>query len=320
MDMKLLGAGLLLILVGCTSVEMVPYTVTSFSEVPLTEKSDIKIVSSDMRLEGLVDKLKKEFAKNGRFTVTDGNARYWFVIKGLKDHADGGNQNVVSVVKREDAARVQEVITSTKYNFSSAAEGVSVAVYDVESLAPVYYLEIPVYSGDYSINAVRPKNVYDKAFAENVVERVKDAFRTQKKNVNTPMPLEADDTLRELFAQGGRQRAKLLDEGKIDGEEFLCAYREFLLAYKNYGTINLSEFCEKIRSGVYKEADAKKRLGNYYLYLLVREALKGSDPAALEKSRKEHLEILRTSDAKGLAEAVPVALARLEYKLANIGE
>ena len=30
--------------------------------------------------------------------------------------------------------------------------------------------------------------------------------------------------------------------------------------------------------------------------------------------------ILRASDADGLTEAVPVALARLEYKLANLGE
>lgn len=327
MKVNWLGVGMTLLLGGCASVEMAQYTVTSFPEVPLKEKSEIKIVAADNGLEGLVGELKEEFKKNGGFTVTDEKARYWFVINGLKDYADGGSQDVVSVVKQENANGGQEVIVRTKYNFASAAEGVSVAVYDAESLAPVHYFEIPIYTGDRTKNAVRAKDVYDAAFAKDVVERVKDAFLTQSKNVETPMPLEADGKLRELFAKGGKRRAKLLDEGKKDGDEFrsaydefLSAYREFLLTYKENGTITLTEFCEKIRTGAYKESDAEKRLGNYYLYLLVREALRGSDPAVLEKTQKEHMEILRTSDAKGLAEAVPVALARLEYKLTNVGK
>ena len=44
------------------------------------------------------------------------------------------------------------------------------------------------------------------------------------------------------------------------------------------------------------------------------------DPSELSKIKDEQLLILRSSDAKGIAEAVPVALARLEYKLANLGE
>ena len=40
----------------------------------------------------------------------------------------------------------------------------------------------------------------------------------------------------------------------------------------------------------------------------------------LSKVKDEQLMILEASEAKGIAEAVPVALARLEYKLANVGE
>ena len=68
-----------------------------------------------------------------------------------------------------------------------------------------------------------------------------------------------------------------------------------------------------------KSEDADKILGNYYLNLLVKEALT-LDPEELKKIQSEQLMILRASDADGLTEAVPVALARLEYKLANLGE
>ena len=53
--------------------------------------------------------------------------------------------------------------------------------------------------------------------------------------------------------------------------------------------------------------------------ILVKEATT-LDPDVLSKVKGEQLMILEASEAKGLAEAVPVALARLEYKLANIGE
>ena len=62
-----------------------------------------------------------------------------------------------------------------------------------------------------------------------------------------------------------------------------------------------------------------KRLSDYYLYLLVSEA-NTQDPAKLAEIRDQHLLILETCDADGLAESVPVALARLEYKLAHVGE
>ena len=81
----------------------------------------------------------------------------------------------------------------------------------------------------------------------------------------------------------------------------------------------MAKLCEQLRTKKYEGSDADERLGNYYLYLLVKEALT-LDPAALAKIRDEQLIILRSSEAKGLAEAVPVALARLEYKLGNIGE
>lgn len=44
MKLKLGSVGVALLLGGCASVEMAPYNVTSFAEVPLKEKATVKIV------------------------------------------------------------------------------------------------------------------------------------------------------------------------------------------------------------------------------------------------------------------------------------
>ena len=304
-----------LLFAGCSHVETVPYEVTSFPEVALKEKSEIKIMSFDKSLEGLVGILKEEFAKTGNFKVTDDKARYWFIINGLKDYSGGGSQDVVSVAKQEDANEVREILVSTKYNFASAAEGVSVSVYDAKKLVPVHYFEIPIYTGERTKGAVSAKDVYSKKFAKDVVERVMDVFVTQTKPGVATIPnhsylvwtrdlilgLRANEKLCELFKQG---------KG---------SYFDFLVEYKKLGLIDLNKFCEEVRTGVYEGKDATERLGNYHLYLLVREAL-SNDPDTIADIKAKQMEILRTTDSGWLSESIPVALARLEYKLANIGK
>ena len=284
---------------GCASVEMAQYTVTSFPEVPLNKDAKVQIVANGKAMEPVVETLKAEFAKNGGFKVVDGKANYWFVVSGLEDYVKSEPQTVLTVAKQEDAAGGKEVLTPATRNLASAAKGVSIAVYNAKTLAPVHYFEIPIYTGDNTAGAVRDGAVYSKAFAQDVVERVKDAFLTQSKDVQTPMPKKADGNLRELFA-------------KRD-------YKAFLEAYKKIGCIDLKKFAEDVRTGAYQEGDVPQKLANYYLYLLVKET-KTNDPDELKGVMEAHRIILRTSDDDGLAESVPVALARLEYKLANIGE
>lgn len=305
MNKKWLGAGAALLLGGCASVEMAQYTVTSFAEVPLKKGASVKIVANDDEMTPVVDALKSEFAafakdKENGFKVVEANADYWFILSGAGQYAKGESQSVKSVAKKETEAGGTEVLASETKNFASAAKGVSVAVYQAKNLTPVHYFEIPIYTGDNTKDAVRDENTYDKAFAKDVVERVKDAFLTQQKDVETPVPLEADATLRSQFAQGAK------------------GYDAFLKTYKSLGDVNLAKLCEALRTKTYEGSDANMKLGNYYLYLLVKEA-QTKDPAELEKIKDEQLMILEASDAKGLAEAVPVALARLEYKLANLG-
>ena len=306
---KIIGAGFALILCGCASVEMAQYTVTSFAEIPLKEKAKVKIVANSDGLDAVTDSLKLEFGKSGKFSVVDDKADYWFVLSGLGQYVASAPQNKVIVSKEESDAGGKETLVAESRNLTSAAKGVSVAVYDVKTLAPVHYFEIPLYSGDNTKGAIRDGAKFDTVFAKEVVERVSDAFITQQKQIETPIPLEADGKLRDLFIKGGESFAK-------DGAK---AYVPFLQAYKAQGAADFAKLCEQLRTKTYEGPDADKKLGNYYLYLLVKEATT-LDPEKLAKLKGEQLMILQASEAKGLSEAVPVALARLEYKLANIGE
>jgi len=306
---KLIGAGVVLLLGGCASVEMAQYTVTSFAEIPLKDKAKVKIVANSDGLDSVVDSVKGEFKKSGKFSVVDDKADYWFVLSGAGQYVKSSPQNKVSVVKQENQSGGTETLAETSMNLASAAKGISVAVYETKTLAPVHYFEIPVFAGDNTKDAVRDEAKFSTAFVKEVVERVSDAFITQQKQVETPIPLEADGKLRDLFIKGGETFAK----------DCANAYVPFLQAYKAQGTTDLAKLCEQLRTNTYEGSDADKKLGNYYLYLLVKEATT-LDPEVLSKVKGEQLMILEASEAKGLAEAVPVALARLEYKLANIGE
>lgn len=306
MNKKLLGASAALLLGGCASVEMAQYTVTSFAEIPLEKQAKVKIVANNDKLSSVADSLKSEFSKSKEFTVVEEKADYWFVLNGAGQYTNSAPAKKVAVVKKENASGGKEAFEETPQNLASAAKGVSVAIYKTADLTPVHYFEIPIYTGDNTKSAVRKESDYEAAFAKDVVERVKDAFITQQKQVETPMPLEADGDLRDLFVKGG--------EGFAKGDK--KAYAPFLLKYKQFGSVDLAKLCEQLRTKTYEGSDADKILGNYYLYLLVKETLT-SDPKALKKIQGEQLMILRASDADGLTEAVPVALARLEYKLAN---
>jgi|GEM_PF-5277131 len=304
-----LGAGAALLLGGCASVEMAQYTVTSFAEIPLKKQAKVKIVANNDTLSPVTDALKAAFQKSGSFNVVEKDADYWFVLSGEDQYVKSAPQQKVAVVKQENDRGGTEVFAASTRNLASAAKGVSVAVYEAKTLAPINYLEIPVYAGDNTEGVVRDESAYGQAFSKEVVERVMDAFITQQKQVETPMPLEADPALRALFVKGGEAYAK--------GDK--NAYTPFLQKYKQLGTCDLAKLCEQLRTNTYQEKDADLKLGNYYLYLLVKET-QTLNPEALKKIKNEQFLILRSSQAKGLAEAVPVALARLEYKLANLGE
>lgn len=311
MNKKLLGAGAALLLGGCASVEMAQYTVTSFPEVALkaSEKkpASLKFVSNSDGLDSLVGVLKSEFGKRKDFRVVEEAADYWFVLGGAQQYLKGKAHKKYSVVEKDGENGGSEVVVDEGLNLASAAKIVSVAVYETKSLAPVHYFEIPLYSGDNSEASAKSENDYAEAFSKDVVERIMDVFLQQKKDVETPMPNEADGKLRELFA---KKDYKAFDAQfkalRIDLKKLLAAAKAVEDGKADDAT---KEYA--------KDIDAK--LGAYYLNLLVMEA-KTMDAKELENIYNEQLAVLEATEAKGLAESCPVALARLEYKLANLNK
>ena len=311
MNKMWLGAGAALLLGGCASVEMAQYTVTSFPEVALkaSEKKPVKLkfVSNDERLTSLVGAVKSEFGKRRDFRVVDDAADYWFVLGGAQQYLKGKVHKKHFIAEQDTGNGGSEVVVAEELNLASAAKNVSVAVYETKTLAPVHYFEIPLYSGDNSKAAVKGEDVYAAAFSKDVVERIMDVFLQQKKDVETPMPKEADGKLRELFA-------------KKD-------YKAFDAQFKKLG-VDLKKLLASVKAvengkaddatkEYAKDLDAK--LGACYLNLLVKEA-QTMDAEELENIFNEQLLILEATEADGLAESCPVALARLEYKLANLNK
>lgn len=292
------AVGMIALLGGCASFDDVDYTVTSFAEVPLKAKAQVKVVAKDAALRSVADSVKKNFARSGAFKVVDDKADYWFVLSGSGQYVNGAPQNRISVSVRENESGGCQVLTPVSMNQASSAKGVSVAVYDARTLAPVTYIDIPVYSGDNTAKVVRGEAAYDAALANEVVERIQDAFVTSSKTVQTPVPRVADVLLRELFA-------------KMDYKGIVAAYER--------NRVDLAKLCVALRNKTYEGKDADTKLGNHYLYLLAREA-QTLDTDELKKIRDEQMMILEATEEDGLATAVPVALARLEYKLANLGE
>lgn len=305
MNKLTLGLGLSLLLCGCASVEMVKYTVTSFPEVTLESpeagKPNVKLVAGSDEISPIVDAVKTEFVKSGAFDVVEEDADYWFVFNGSEAYADGGSHQKFNVVKKEASTGGRDAIEPMSLNLASATKIVNVSVYQARILAPVTYFEVPLYAGDCGEGAARAAGDYTKAFTDEVVERVNDAFLTQKKDVEIPVALTADGGLRKSFAAG-------------DYKKFNDAYSR-LVGPKGF---DLTAFCETVRKGEYKGSDVEQKLSNYSLMLLVKES-QTTSPAELAKIRDEQMKVLEFSSGKGLAEAVPVALARLEYKLANSG-
>lgn len=293
MNKNWLGAGFALLLGGCASVEMAQYTVTSFAEVPLKENAKVKVVANNDFAAPLAKAFEAQLKKGKSLSVVEEGADYYFCIGGAYASGKSICQKLYSKSKVEAGNGSKEVVAEATAKCSSAAQAVSVSVYSTLNLVPVYYMEVSLYDGDNGIKDARESDAYAKKFAEDAVERIMDVFVTQKKDIETKIPLEADSNLREAFKN--RNYSAFKDNLKVD----------------------IDKVTKAISEGVYKGEPLEKILANYSLYLLVKE-VQTDDPEKLREIMDEQLKILENCNADGLVESVPVALARLEYKIANL--
>lgn len=290
-QMGVLGIVAAVVCGGCsTPVEMSTYRVKTLPEISLKSHAAIKIVAENDEVEPLAESLRKAFGDSGEYSVVDDNADYWLVVGGLQAVSDGGSLETMVVDKKETG---DAIVTKTR-NVSSAASGLSVVVYDTASLSPVTYLDLSSFDGDCHEGVARTAADYSESFKQNLVERVKDAFLVQDKNIQVPVPMEADAELRTLFKQG--------------------RYLDFVRRYKMLGCVDLRGLRDQLHSGAsqkLQKEEVARKLGNYYLYLLIRESVVRDQPR-LKKTADEHLMLLETAEVKGLTESVPTALGRIE--------
>lgn len=293
-----LGVAAAALLGGCAVVENVNYPVTSFAEIPLKNNAKIKVVANTPAAGDIAAALKEAFGKSKTCKVVESEPDYWFVIDKVAQDKSGVETKTVSVVSQETGDGRQEMLQPGTLQISSAAQGVSVSVYETRTLSPLHYLEVPMYDGDLKAKARTPVD-YEKAFWADAVERVKDAFLTQEKKVDIPVPLKASSNYLKLMAAG--------------------KYAEIIKQYEAQ-KIDVRKINAEMVAGTYKgELKADAMFADYAVYLLARET-QTTDPDELAQLRTDHLYVIENCEDEGLAVAVPVALARLDYKLAHLGE
>ncbi len=299
---------------GCYSPKVVynSYPTTVFAEVALKNDAKMKIVSAPDS-ESLCQVLRTEFSKTKRFSIVDGEADYWMIVNALSDvRTDTAGQipfndktEVVAVgAKSDEVGAAHETLAVQRRASRTLAKGVSIAIYEVGRLAPIHYFEIPVYDGAFKVAGgadVATKEEMEKELTEQIVGRVKDVFVTQVKNVETPVPEEASAELK---------RAMLSDD----------AAKAVVDAARTILPQTFNDFLTDVQAGKY--ADQKdvlvQKLSDYYVLAIARE-IGCLDAKTLKELHAQQVAILQLSTTDSLALACPVALARLEYKLANLG-
>lgn len=283
----------LLFLYGCRAVETAPYSVTSYAEIPIRSKAIVRVMA-DSENQAVAQAFSALLEKETNIKLAEQDADYWIVLRGAGAFREPVQASVTSRVEQDGETGGEEVLISKSVNVASAARELAIAIYDAKNLAPVHYATVALHDGDNSEEATRSREVYVAQFADEVLERVKDMFLTQEKEVNITIPLEASADLREAFKAGD--------------------YNRFLLTYKEKGTLNLAQYVESIRNESCEDDNIDERLANYHLYLLVKEA-KQKDAKSLQSIKSEQLMLLQASKAEGLVATVPVALARIEHQL-----
>ncbi len=308
---------------GCYSprVAEYDYPTVSFAEVALKDRAKVRIVAldegagvwhGDTLAQKVVEKLKESFADAKNIQLVEEKADYWMIVSALSAQridrrADLPYMETMKIVKEgaksDEPGMVREKIVQKRQASKSLAEGVSIAIYEVKGLSPIYYVEIPVYDGFIQASGekpVRPASARKEEFAQQIVGRVKDILVTQTKRIKVLVPEEASLSMKEAFL----------------AEDQRTAIAE---ASSNMLPLPFDEFLADVHKGDYedRDGDLATMLSNYYIQAIGLE-IGCLDPAVLEELHKRQTYILELAKTDSLAMICPIALARLEYKLANL--
>ncbi len=326
---SLLFAALSLLGAGCATENVAwrQYPTTSFAEASLPKDAALRIVSSkDESAREFALLLRKSLAENGSLRIVDSTeaATHVVYVQGSGAfRADTPEQarytgHVSVETLKSDVGSVQRIKREQGATHAAARE-VSVAVYATKTLTPMLYLSFPIFDGGSTEGGVASEaqgRKLQEQFAKLAAQRMGEVFVTQPKNIRVPVPVEANDRLKVQFsliesAVGAKNPAALqaalarIDEIARDRSVIPGPLEEFATASAAKGW--------QPPEGTTREM----LLGNYYLVALRRE-IGCMDPAILSGIHADMLRILELSEGPSLLMACPLALQRLEGKLAHI--
>ena len=314
------------VLSGCSTANVAfrNFPTTTFAEIPLDAGATVRVAAREGSGE-----MAKAFAKllsaelsrgEGLRLAKDGEkADYWFLVDGfMTSRSDTPRQacyNTACIkVREENEGGGHETIARHSQSSYTASCGMNIAVYRAEGLAPLHYVELPVYEGELGSGVDPDKGEETKVrLARLAVERVKDMFLTQQKTVSIPIPRDSDPELYNAFLK--------LDQATVAGDSAALADAISAIERRAADILpgSLETFGEELKTKAWKgrEKEAEAILGNYHIRALAREAA-CMDPETLREIHAEQLRILELSTMDSLRMACPIALARLEYKINNL--
>jgi len=305
---------------GCSSVdwENVGY-VSPANEVNLKAKPSIKIIAvgNKKMMAPIVKRIENEFANSEReqfkrkniskdqeekqYVLVSENPDYWIVLSGEhKFRADDRNaipfNRKVGKTSSENENGGKEFIQTVDHNSSTATALLSIAVYGVNDLSPVYYSDVALYDADFKSDKVRSAAEYNTAFEEQIIAKIKDAFLIQKRNIETALPKNADRYMKQALLAG-------------KAEEVITRAKDIIPQ-------DFDSFMDDIAAGKYKEKvdEMEIMLSDYYILALAKE-IHNFEPGNLRKLHAQHVAILEQTTEEGLIIACPNSLARIESKL-----
>jgi hypothetical protein len=306
------GAAVLLSVAGgcSTPLPQISY-LTPGNDVFLDSKPVVNVVATgdETMMTPLVTAVRSEFAKSNQFVVSEESPDYLIVMNGEEQYRKDKDSEIIYNRKVEkssvenDSSGNEVIVASDKD--SSAFSGVlNVAVYSVKDLSPVCYFDIPLYDSDFKTkgDAVRGAGDYEKTLQAQMVEKMKDAFVSQKRAVPTIFPKRGDDRLKSLLENGKAQEA--IERGKVVLPLEFEAFMENAINGKYAKWTDF--FCSN--------SEIEENLSNYYL-VSIAEEMEDYSTETLEKLHARHCAILNQTEDSKLKEACPNALARIEYKL-----
>lgn len=289
---------------GCSSVKWTKIEYLSpANEINLKNSPRVKFIAADKRgrTVALTKVIANEFAKSGQFKVDEKDPDYWIVVRsGQMFRADTPqaalyNRNVKKV-SRSNQAGGQEYIQTTDHKSSASAASLSVAVYSVKDLAPVYYFDVAMYDSDFTNGKVRSGKAYSALFSKQIIEKFKDSFLTQKRAIATAIPKNADNVMINAIESGNAAQVKNFA--------------------KTYIPEPFDKFMADVYAGNYKDKKdiMENKLSDYYILALAQE-MGSFDIALLKKLHAQHVATLNLTESSGLETACPNTIARIESKL-----